>query len=133
MATDTTINKVEYPSYITDRQQQLLNQLFGTSGSPGGLIDQDLDVPGKKVAGLQQPTLDAIQMARQGIGAYEPYLQGAGASQQSALATTKAGQEAVQQGAGRAAKVVKEMDCEGAELLEGRLVAGAVAQFQQHQ
>ena len=96
MATDTTINKVEYPSYITDRQQQLLNQLFGTSGSPGGLIDSKLDVPGKKVAGLQQPTLDAIQMARQGIGSYQPYLQGSGAAQQSALATTAAGQQALQ-------------------------------------
>mgnify|MGYP003123748375 FL=1 len=96
MATDTTINKVEYPSYITDRQQQLLNQLFGTSGSPGGLIDSKLDVPGKKVAGLQQPTLDAIKMAQQGIGAYEPYLQGSGAAQQSALATTAAGQQALQ-------------------------------------
>ena len=95
MATDTTISKVEYPSYITDRQQQLLNELFGTTGSPGGLIDKGLDVPGKKVAGLQQPTLDAIRMAQQGIGAYEPFLQGAGASQQSALATTRAGQEAL--------------------------------------
>ncbi len=95
MATDTTISKVEYPSYITDRQQQLLNELFGTTGAPGGLIDQDLDVPGKKVAELQQPTLDAIRMAQQGIGAYEPFLQGAGASQQSALATTRAGQEAL--------------------------------------
>jgi len=95
MATDTTISKVEYPSYITDRQQQLLNELFGTTGAPGGLIDKGLDVPGKQVAGLQQPTLDAIRMAQQGIGAYEPFLQGAGASQQSALATTRAGQEAL--------------------------------------
>jgi len=95
MATETSIQKVSYPSYISDRQQQLLNELFGTSGSPGGLIDKGLDVPGKKVIGLQQPTLDAIQMARQGIGAYEPFLQGAGASQQSALATTRAGQEAL--------------------------------------
>jgi hypothetical protein len=95
MTTDTTISKVEYPSYISDRQQQLLNELFGTSGSPGGVIGSKLDVPGKEVIGLQQPTLDAIQMARQGIGAYEPFLQGAGASQQSALATTRAGQEAL--------------------------------------
>ena len=95
MATDTTINKVEYPSYITDRQQQLLNTLYGTSGSPGGLIDQPLNVPGKQVAGLQQPTLDAIKMAQQGIGAYEPFLQGAGATQQAALATTGAGQQAL--------------------------------------
>ena len=95
MATDTTISRVEYPSYISDRQQQLLNELFGTSGSPGGVIGSELDVPGKEVTGLQQPTLDAIQMARQGIGAYEPFLQGAGASQQSALATTRAGQEAL--------------------------------------
>ena len=34
-------------------------------------------------------------MAQQGIGAYEPFLQGAGASQQSALATTAAGQQAL--------------------------------------
>ena len=95
MATDTTINKVEYPSYITDRQQQLLNTLYGTSGSPGGLIDQSLNVPGKQVAGLQAPTQQAINMAQQGIGAYEPFLQGAGATQQAALATTGAGQQAL--------------------------------------
>ena len=95
MATDTTINKVEYPSYVSDRQQQILNTLFGTSGSPGGIIDQSLNVPGKQVAGLQQPTLDAIKMAQQGIGAYEPFLQGAGATQQAALATTGAGQQAL--------------------------------------
>jgi len=95
MATETSIQKVEYPSYISDRQQQLLNTLFGTSGSPGGIIDQSLNVPGKQVAGLQQPTLDAITMAQQGIGAYEPFLQGAGATQQSALATTAAGQQAL--------------------------------------
>jgi len=95
MATETSIQKVEYPSYISDRQQQLLNELFGTSGQPGGIIGTALDVPGKQVAGLQQPTLDAIRMAQQGIGAYEPFLQGAGASQQSALATTRAGQEAL--------------------------------------
>ena len=95
MATDTTINKVEYPSYITDRQQQLLNTLYGTSGSPGGLMDQSLNVPGKQVAGLQAPTQQAINMAQQGIGAYEPYLQGAGATQQAALATTGAGQQAL--------------------------------------
>mgnify|MGYP003646320530 FL=1 len=95
MATDTTINKVEYPSYVSDRQQQILNTLFGTSGSPGGIIDQSLNVPGKQVAGLQQPTLDAITMAQQGIGAYQPYLQGAGATQQAALATTGAGQQAL--------------------------------------
>jgi len=95
MTTDTTINKVEYPSYVSDRQQQILNTLFGTSGSPGGIIDQSLNVPGKQVAGLQQPTLDAITMAQQGIGAYEPFLQGAGATQQAALATTGAGQQAL--------------------------------------
>ena len=95
MTTDTTINKVEYPSYVSDRQQQILNTLFGTSGSPGGIIDQSLNVPGKQVAELQQPTLDAITMAQQGIGAYEPFLQGAGATQQAALATTGAGQQAL--------------------------------------
>jgi len=95
MATDTTISKVEYPSYVSDRQQQLLNTLYGTSGSPGGLLDQPLDVPGKKVIGLQDPTKRAISLAG-GIGAYEPYLQGAGATQQAALATTAAGQQALQ-------------------------------------
>ena len=95
MPTDTTINKVEYPSYISDRQQQLLNTLYGTSGSPGGLLDQSLNVPGKQVAGLQAPTQQAINMAQQGIGAYEPFLQGAGATQRSALATTAAGQQAL--------------------------------------
>ena len=95
MATETTIQQVGYPSYISDRQQQLLNQLYGTTGTPGGLIDQPLNVPGKVTVGLQQPTLDAITMAQQGIGAYQPYLQGAGATQQAALATTGAGQQAL--------------------------------------
>jgi hypothetical protein len=96
MGTETTIQQVGYPSYISDRQQQLLNQLYGTTGAPGGLIDQPLDVPGRVTVGLQQPTLDAITMAQQGIGAYQPYLQGAGATQQSALASTAAGQQALQ-------------------------------------
>ena len=60
MATETTIQQVGYPSYISDRQQQLLNQLYGTTGAPGGLIDQPLNVPGRVTVGLQQPTLDAI-------------------------------------------------------------------------
>ena len=95
MSTETSVQKVEYPSYISDRQQQLLNELFGTAGQPGGIIGTALNVPGKQVAGLQQPTLDAIRMAQQGIGAYEPYLQGAGATQEAALASTKAGQDAL--------------------------------------
>ena len=96
MATDTTINKVEYPSYISDRQQQLLNTLYGPTGTPGGLLDKSLNVPGKQVAGLQAPTQQAINMAQQGIGSYEPFLQGAGATQQAALSTTGAGQQALQ-------------------------------------
>jgi len=96
MGTETTISQVAYPSYISDRQQQLLNQLYGTTGAPGGIIGEELKVPGKEVIGLQQPTLDAITMAQQGIGSYQPYLQGAGATQQSALASTAAGQQALQ-------------------------------------
>ena len=95
MGTETSIQKVQYPSYVSDRQQQLLNTLFGTSGSPGGIIGSELKVPGKEVIGLQGPTEQAIKMAQQGIGAYEPFLQGAGATQQSALATTAAGQQAL--------------------------------------
>jgi hypothetical protein len=95
MATDTTITKVEYPSYISDRQQQLLNTLYGPTGSPGGLIDQSLNVPGKQVAGLQAPTQQAINMAQQGIGSYQPFLQAAGTTQEAALASTGAGQQAL--------------------------------------
>ena len=38
MAVQETITTVGAPGYISDRQKQLLNTIFGQQGQPGGLL-----------------------------------------------------------------------------------------------
>mgnify|MGYP003145834204 CR=1 FL=1 len=91
MAVQETIQKVGVPTYISERQQQLLNTMFGQQGSPGGLLGQKLTVPDQQVVGFTPTQTAAMQMAGQGIGAYQPYLDAASAAQTAALGTVGAG------------------------------------------
>ena len=56
-----------------------------------GLMKQNINVPAQQVAGFSPTQLAAMQQAYGGIGAYQPYLQAAGAGQQAALGTAGAG------------------------------------------
>ena len=61
----------------------------------GQLMKKDINVPAQQVAGFSPTQLAAMQQAYGGIGAYEPYLQAAGAGQQAALGTAGAGVQAL--------------------------------------
>ena len=39
MATQETLQNLQYPKFVSDRQQQMLNTLFGTQAG-GGLLGQ---------------------------------------------------------------------------------------------
>ena len=54
-------------------------------------MKQNINVPAQQVAGFSPTQLAAMQQAYGGIGAYQPYLQAAGAGQQAALGTAGAG------------------------------------------
>ena len=95
MATDTTIQQVQYPQWIEENQQQLLNSIFGVSGQPG-LVDQATTVPQQQVQGFTQPQQDAFTLAQQGIGGFQPYLQSALGQQFGAAGTTGQGIQALQ-------------------------------------
>jgi len=94
MGTETTIQKVEYPSWIKENQQQLLNSIFGVSGQPG-LIDKATTVPQQQVQGFTQPQQDAFALAQQGIGGFQPYLQSALGQQFGAAGTAGQGVQAI--------------------------------------
>ena len=95
MATDTQIQQVQYPQWIQENQQQLLNSIFGVSGQPG-LIDQATTVPQQQIQGFTQPQQDAFTLAQQGIGGFQPYLQSALGQQFGAAGTTGQGIQALQ-------------------------------------
>ena len=84
MATATTQTEVLIPEYIEKPTEQMANTLAAVLGKP-------LNVPAQQVAGFSPTQLAAMQQAYGGIGAYQPYLQAAGAGQQAALGTAGAG------------------------------------------
>ena len=84
MATATTQTEVLIPEYIEKPTEQMANTLAAAMGKP-------LNVPAQQVAGFSPTQLAAMQQAYGGIGAYQPYLQAAGAGQQAALGTAGAG------------------------------------------
>ena len=101
MGTETTIQQVVYPQQIEQAQQQLLNSIFGvTDPNTGvytpGLIDKQTDVPQQQVQGFTQDQLDAFNLARQGIGAFQPFLQSALGQQFGAAGTAAQGVQALQ-------------------------------------
>lgn len=63
----------------------------------GELLKQQVVVPQQQVAGFSPTQLGAMNMAMQGIGAYQPFLQAAQAAQTAALGTTGAGAQALGQ------------------------------------
>ena len=84
MAEGITTQQTIYPEWVTKAAEQMVNQLQTQMGQP-------LTVPGQQVAGFSPTQTAAMQQAYGGIGAYEPYLQAAGAGQQAALGTAGAG------------------------------------------
>ena len=94
MATQETLQQLQYPEWVSDRQQQMLNTLFGTTAG-GGVMGQALQIPGQQVAGFTPTQTSAMNLASQGIGTYQPYLDAAQAAQTAALGTTGAGTQAL--------------------------------------
>ena len=95
MATDTTISQVQYPQWIQENQQQLLNSIFGVSGQPG-LIDQATTVPQQQIQGFTGPQQAGMNLAQQGIGGFQPYLQSALGQQFGAAGTMGQGIQSLQ-------------------------------------
>jgi hypothetical protein len=94
MATQETLQNLQYPKFVSDRQQQMLNTLFGTEAG-GGLLGQQMQIPGQQIAGFTPTQTGAMNLASQGIGAYQPYLDAAQAAQTAALGTAGAGTQAL--------------------------------------
>ena len=87
MATQEQIQSVRFPDFISQRQQQLLNTLFGTTDAPGGVIGRPTIPPAQQVAGFTAPQLQAFQQAQQGIGSFLPFLGDATAAAGQGLQT----------------------------------------------
>jgi len=88
MATSTTTQLPVLPEYA---QQPTVNM----AATLEEMMGQPLTVPGQQVAGFTPTQTAAMQQAYGGIGAYQPYLQAAGAGQTAALGTTGAGVQAL--------------------------------------
>ena len=84
MATQTTQTEVLIPEYIERPTEMMANTL-------GALMEQPLMVPGQQVAGFSPTQMAAMQQAYGGIGAYQPFLDAAQASQAAALGATGQG------------------------------------------
>jgi len=117
MATDTLTQttKTQVPEYISDRQQQVLNQLYGvkqvgneflpdgTTPNPDyvapkqGILQAGQNIPQQLTAGLSPAQTQAMQMQQQGIGAYQPYLDAATQTQAGAIDTVGRGVESIGQ------------------------------------
>ena len=105
MADETIQTQItQVPEYISDRQQQVLNQLYGVKqagneflpdGTPNpdyvapqqGLLQTDQAIPQQLTAGLSPAQLQAMQMQQRGIGAYQPFLDAAAQTQAGAIDT----------------------------------------------
>ena len=88
------------PANIQERQDQLLNTLFGIQDDPStpnvdeskaGLIDREIRVPQRTVEGLSQDELAAATRARQGLGAFQSFIDTANLAQAAGLGATEAG------------------------------------------
>ena len=84
MATQTTQTEVLIPEYIERPTEMMANTL-------GALMEQPLMVPGQQVMGFTPTQMAAMQQAYGGIGAYQPFLDAAQASQAAALGATGQG------------------------------------------
>ena len=105
MATVEEIRGVKFPSFITDRQQQLLNTLFGRAqddpATPDidesiGIIGRDTIPPAQRVAGFTPTQLQAFQQTQQGLGSFLPFLSDADIAARQGLQTTGMATQALQ-------------------------------------
>jgi len=96
MATQEQIITTRVPEYISDRQQQLLNTLFGTPQAQG-VLQLPQTIPQQQVAGFSPTQEAAMNLAFQGIGAFQPFLQAGQAAQTAGLGSAAAGAEALRQ------------------------------------
>ena len=96
MSTQEQIVTTKVPQYISDRQQELLNTLFGTSQAKG-LLQLPQTIPQQQVAGFNPTQQAAMNLAFQGIGAFQPFLQASQAAQTAGLGSAAAGAEALRQ------------------------------------
>ena len=111
----TTTTQTQVPEYISDRQQQVLNQLYGvkqvgneflpdgTTPNPDyvapqqGLLQAGQNIPQQVTAGFSPAQTQAMQMQQQGIGAYQPFLDAATQTQAGAIDTVGRGVESLGQ------------------------------------
>ena len=90
MATQTTTTFPVLPEYAKQPTADMAATL-------GELLKQQLNVPKQEVAGFSPTQTGAMNLAMQGIGAYQPFLDAAQATQTAALGTTGAGVQALGQ------------------------------------
>ena len=90
MATATTTTYPVLPDYAKQPTADMAATLEE-------LLKKQVNVPEQQVAGFSPTQLGAMNMAMQGIGAYQPFLDAAQASQAAALGTTGAGVQALGQ------------------------------------
>ena len=84
MPEGVTTQQTIYPDWVTKPSEQMINQMQTMMGQP-------LSIPGEQVAGFSPTQMAAMQQAYGGIGAYQPYLQAAGAGQTAAMGAMGAG------------------------------------------
>ena len=97
VTTQETIQSSLAPSYITERQQQLLNNLFGTTSDPsGGAIDTSVIPPAQQVAQFTPTQQQAFNLAQAGLGSFEPYLASSDLATQLGLGTAQQGVQGLQ-------------------------------------
>jgi len=90
MVTATTTTFPVLPEYAKQPTADMAATL-------GQLIQQPLQVPQQQVAGFSPTQTGAMNLAQQGIGAYQPFLDAATQTQAAALGTTGAGVQALGQ------------------------------------
>ena len=90
MATSTTTTYPVLPDYAKQPTADMAATL-------GELLKQQVVVPQQQVAGFSPTQQAAMNMAMQGIGAYQPFLQAAQAAQTAGLGTIGAGTQAAAQ------------------------------------
>ena len=105
MATQEQIQSVKFPSFVSERQQQLLNTLFGRAqddpATPDidesiGIIGRDTIPPAQQVAGFSAPQQQAFQQTQEGIGSFLPFLQAADTAAGQGFQTAGLGTQALQ-------------------------------------
>jgi len=88
MATQTTQTQVLIPEYIEKPTEIFANELLAQAQQP-------LTVPQQQVIGFSPTQQSAMNLAFQGIGSYQPFLDAAQAAQTAGLGTIGAGAQTV--------------------------------------